>query len=140
MRLQIITAGVEAHCSRCKHIKPVVIDCAIDSICLGEVSQFACATLCVRAHVCLFGADSMLTVSVLHRVTRGVGGFTIRTISAPQAPMCMVGAGTEITERAHSTFLCAPPGAATVVGNFSLRRGVLQLDTVKTTVKSKVQA
>lgn len=60
-----------------------------------------------------------------------MGGFTARTVSAPQALVRMVGAGTEITERAHSTFFCAPSGAATVVANFSHRRGVLQKDGVE---------
>lgn len=48
----------------------------------------------------------------------------IWTISAPQALVRMVGAGTEITERAHSTFFRAPSGADTVVENFSHYCGV----------------
>ena len=50
--------------------------------------------------------------------------------------MLMVVAGTEIAERAHSTFFFAPPpGAATVEKKkklLSLLCGVLQYDTIKT--------
>lgn len=76
------------------------------------------------------GVDGILTVFVLLRVTCSVGGFTIRTISAPRALMCVVGAGTKITERAHSTFLIAPSGAAVVVANLSHCEGVLWQDAV----------
>lgn len=76
------------------------------------------------------GVDGILTVFVLLRVTCSVGGFTIRTISAPRALMCVVGAGTKITERAHSTFLIAPSGAAVVVANLSHCGGVLWQDAV----------
>lgn len=89
------------------------------------------ARLCVGVCAHVVGVNSMLTVSVLWRVTCSVGGFTIRTISAPQALMRMVGAGTEITERVHSTFFRAPSGTATVVENFSHRCGVLQKDRVE---------
>lgn len=76
------------------------------------------------------GVDGILTFFLVLRVTCSVGGFTIRTISAPRALMCVVGAGTKITERAHSTFLIAPSGAAAVVANLSHGGGVLQQDAV----------
>lgn len=43
----------------------------------------------------------------------------------------VVGAGTRITERAHSTFFRAPSGAATALANFLHRLAVLQQDGVK---------
>lgn len=78
--------------------------------------------------MCVVVVDSVLTVPVLQRVTRSVGGFTARTVSAPEALVLLVGAGIEITERANSTFFCTPSGAATAVVNFSLCRGVVQQD------------
>lgn len=51
----------------------------------------------------------MCTFPVLWRVTCSVGGFTARTESAPQALVCMVGATSEIAERAHSTFFSVLP-------------------------------
>lgn len=68
---------------------------------------------------CVVAVDSLYTVSTLWRVTCSVGGFRVRTESAPQALVCTVGARSEMTERAHSTFFCAPSGATSVGANFS---------------------
>lgn len=84
---------------------------SLDSMC-ACVAAFACA------HACAVVVRSLLTVPVLWRVSCSVGGLPTLTVSAPEALVRMAGAGSEIAERAHSTFSCAPSGAATVLASF----------------------
>lgn len=79
-----------------------------------------CIDYLLQQHIlCIVAADSLHPAPMLWRVTCSVGGFTARTESAPQALVSLVGARSEITERAHFTFFSAPSGSTSVGANFS---------------------